>query len=123
MKISNSEFQIMSVLWTEAPQTVGQIIGRVQKDSKWHPNTIKTMLIRLVQKGAVTREKDGKRYFYKPMLTRGNYVSAESDDFLDFLFSGRMGPLVAHFAERKKLSKQDIDEIEKILNLIKTEND
>ena len=109
----------MSVLWRESPLTVGQIIERAQDGSDWHPNTIKTLLSRLTEKGAVSRKKDGKRFFYVPAVKRSEIVTSESVQFLNQFFDGKMAPLVAHFADQKKLTKQDIEEIEQIINSIK----
>lgn len=119
MQVTNTEMQVLAILWSESPLTVGQIIERVQADSEWHPNTIKTILTRLVEKKAVARRKDGKQYFYRPTVSRKEFLSSRSDGFLDQFFNGRMAPLLAHFAERKKLSKKDIAEIEQILESLK----
>ena len=58
MDLSKSEQRVLDVLWNEQPLTVGQVIERLQKDSDWHENTIKTLLTRLVQKKAVARRKE-----------------------------------------------------------------
>lgn len=119
MKISNSELQVMSILWDESPLTVGQVIERAQDDTDWHPNTIKTILSRLVDKDAVSKLKDGKRFFYAPLLARSGVMTSQSEQLLHKFFNGKMAPLVAHFANQKKLTKNDIEEIEAILNSIK----
>lgn len=121
MKISDSELQVIDILWQESPLTVGQIIERTQAHCDWHANTIKTILSRLCDKQAVSREKDGKRFFYSAAVAREEVVSKEADGFLDQFFNGRMAPLVAHFANRKKLTKQEIEEIEKILHELKND--
>jgi len=123
MNISKSELQVLDILWNESPLTVGQIIERLQAVTVWHANTIKTMLTRLLNKGAVLRNKDGKRYFYAPGITRNSVVSEESEGFLSRFFEGKMAPFVAHFAENKQLSKSDIKEIELILKKLKKDND
>ncbi|MEX0619480.1 MAG: BlaI/MecI/CopY family transcriptional regulator [Pseudohongiellaceae bacterium] len=119
MQVTNPEIQVLDVLWNESPLTVGQIIERVQADSDWHHNTIKTILTRLVKKNAVQRKKDGGQYFYWPELSREAFLSSRSDGFLDQFFNGRMAPLLAHFAERKKLTRKDINEIEQVLESLK----
>lgn len=119
MQVTNTEMQVLAVLWSDSPLTVGQIIERVQADSDWHPNTIKTILTRLIKKKAIARRKDGKQYFYRATLSREEFLSSRSDGFLEQFFNGRMAPLLAHFAQRKKLSGKDIEEIEQILESIK----
>ena len=110
---------ILEVLWAESPLTVGQVIERVQGDSSWHANTIKTMLTRLRDKQIVQRHKDGRRFFYGPMVAREDVVTKEATGLLSQFFNGQMAPLVAHFADRKALSKADIADIEKILKELK----
>jgi predicted transcriptional regulator len=119
MELSKSEQRVIDVLWSEQPLTVGQIIERLQAHTDWHANTIKTLLTRLVEKKAVARRKDGGRFFYRPLVTREAMLTKESEGLLKRFFDGQMAPLVAHFADRRKLSKRDIEEIEKVLAELK----
>lgn len=119
MNISKSEHHVLEALWTEAPLTVGQIVERVQSKSDWHENTIKTLLIRLVTKKAVRRRKDGKRFFYEPLVTKEAVVATEAEGLLGRFFDGQMPALFAHFADQKKLSRRDIEEMEAILKRLK----
>jgi BlaI family penicillinase repressor len=119
MELSKSEQRVIDVLWNEQPLTVGQIIERLQAQTDWHANTIKTLLTRLIEKKAVARRKDGGRFFYRPIVTREAMLTKESEGLLRRFFDGQMAPLVAHFADRRKLSKRDIEDIEKILAELK----
>ena len=123
MNISTSEQQLLDILWNESPLTVGQIIERVQVSTDWHANTIKTMLTRLSNKGAVERNKDGGRYFYSASVTRNEIVQEETEGFLERFFDGKMAPLVAHFAKNKNMSNEELSEIEEILAKLKKNND
>jgi BlaI family transcriptional regulator, penicillinase repressor len=117
MNLSKSEQQVLEVLWSEQPLTVGQVIERLRARSDWHENTIKTLLTRLLDKKAVARRKDGGRFFYRSLVTRDDILMKESQGLLNRFFDGQMAPLVAHFAD--KLSKRDIEGIEKILAELK----
>jgi predicted transcriptional regulator len=119
MNISKSEHYVLEALWETSPLTVGQIVERVQAKSEWHENTIKTLLVRLVNKKAVRRRKDGKRFFYEPLVTKEAVVDTEADGLLSRFFNGQMPALIAHFADQKKLSRRDIDEMEAILKRLK----
>lgn len=119
MNISKAELEVLKTLWSDQPLTVGQIIERVQTSEDWHDNTIKTLLTRLYEKGAVDRKKDGRRFFYSPLVLKDDVVEKEAVGLLDRFFNGQMAPLLAHFADRKKLSKKDVAEIEKILKELK----
>lgn len=113
--ISNAELELMQALWVQHPLTVGQVIERVKTNNDWHDNTIKTMLNRLVKKTLVARYRDGGRYFYTPLVSRGDYLTRASEGLLGRFFEGKLAPLVAHFAAQDKLSAKDVAEIEAIL--------
>ena len=115
MDLTKSEQRVLEVLWGESPLTVGQVIERLQERTDWHENTIKTLLTRLVEKKAAARARDGGRFFYRPLVSRDAMLTKESEGLLKRFFDGQMAPLVAHFADRRKLSKRDIEAIEKIL--------
>ena len=119
VNISKSEHCVLEALWDSSPLTVGQIDERVQVKSDWHENTIKTLLVRLVNKKAVRKRKDGKRFFYEPLVTKEAVVDTETEGLLGRFFNGQMPALIAHFAEQKKLSKRDIEEMEAILKRLK----
>ena len=95
----------------------------MQSRVEWHENTVKTLLTRLLQKEAVQRNKDGRRFFYEPLITREEVVSSEAEGLLKRFFDGRMQHLVAHFADQKKLSNKDIQEMEEILERLKKDAD
>jgi predicted transcriptional regulator len=81
--------------------------------------TIKTMLGRLLAKGVLTHEEDGRRYLYRPAVSREDYAAQESTRLIDRLFGGKVTPLVAHLAQRDRLSPRDIAEIEALLKALK----
>jgi predicted transcriptional regulator len=119
-RASESEMQVLSALWDEAPQTAADLTRRIGAINGWTQATVKTLLARLVQKGAVTAEADGRRYLYRPAIDRAEAVGEESQRFVDRLFGGRVSPLIAHLAEREALSDADIVEIEALLRKLKS---
>jgi BlaI family penicillinase repressor len=114
-RASESEMQVLSALWDDAPQTAADLTSRIGKINGWTQATVKTLLARLVQKGAVTAEADGRRYLYSPAVARADAVGEESQRFVDRLFGGRVSPLIAHLADREALTDTDIAEIEALL--------
>ncbi|EIM00110.1 MULTISPECIES: BlaI/MecI/CopY family transcriptional regulator [Rhodanobacter] len=116
--ISEAESLVMEPLWRESPLASEQIVAAVQADSDWHEKTIRTLLNRLLGKGAVSAEKDGRRYLYSPVLSREQWQSQESRNLLDRVFGGRVAPLLAHFSRHEKLSAKDVDELRKLLDAI-----
>jgi predicted transcriptional regulator len=81
----------------------------------WQVATVKTLLNRLLRKGAVRASKLGRRYFYAPVLKRDQWLLQESTALLERLFNGRMASLVAHFIQHRKLSSGDIRALRKLL--------
>ncbi|WP_428682972.1 BlaI/MecI/CopY family transcriptional regulator [Sphingopyxis sp.] len=119
-RASESEMQVLSALWDKAPQTAADLTQRIGKINGWTQATVKTLLARLVQKGAVTAEADGRRYLYRPAIDRAEAVGEESQRFVDRLFGGRVSPMIAHLAEREALTDTDIAEIEALLRKLKS---
>ena len=118
-RISSAEHEVMEVLWSEAPLTAAEVAERVPADRGWSIRTVKTLLYRLLAKGVLSHEEEGRRYLYRPAVERDDYVAQESRRLLDRLFGGRVTPLVAHLAERDVLSERDIAEIEALLKALK----
>jgi len=118
MSISDAESLVMDVLWNDYPLSAEEVVAALAKTTDWQEPTIKTLLNRLLNKGAIAAERDGRRYLYRPLLSRADYVHSESKSLLDRLFDGRVAPLVAHFSERRKLSKKDIAELKRLIGEI-----
>jgi BlaI family penicillinase repressor len=106
----------MQVLWSEAPLTANQVIQQLAPESGWNPRTIKTMLNRLVNKGALRFDTEGKRYLYRPAVSRDACVRGESRTFLARVFGGKLGPMLAHFVQDTRLTKADINQLKRLLD-------
>jgi len=115
MEISDAESTVMEVLWARSPRASDEVIAELASAQDWQEPTIRTLLNRLLNKGAITAERDGRRYLYTPVLRRDDWVNAQSRGLLDRLFKGRVAPLVAHFSEQGKLSRKDIAELRRII--------
>lgn len=118
-RISDAEHAVMEVLWEESPLTAQDVAERVPAERGWSANTVKTLLGRLLAKNAIAHEEEGRRYLYRPLVQREDYVAGELQRLIDRLFGGKLTPLVAHLAERDQLTAQDIAEIEAILKELK----
>lgn len=118
-RISDAEHAVMEVLWEEAPLTAQDVAERVDPGRGWSANTVKTLLGRLLAKAVIAHEAEGRRYLYRPLVARDDYVARESRRLMDRLFGGRLTPLVAHLAERDELTAGDIAEIEALLKALK----
>ena len=119
-RIAEGEYAVMEVLWNDAPLTAAEVAERVPADRGWSLPTVKTMLSRLLAKGVLTHEEDGRKYLYRPAIRREDYVAEESGRLIDRMFGGRLSPLVAQLAARDRLSDADIEEIEALLRELKS---
>ncbi len=115
MSISDAESLVMEVLWEKNPATSDDVVVELAKSTDWQEPTIKTLLNRLLKKRAIAAVRDGRRYLYRPLLKREDYIHAASTTLLDRLFGGRVAPLVAHFSERRKLTRKDIAELKRLI--------
>jgi predicted transcriptional regulator len=104
----------MNVLWQKSPAATEDIIAALA-DTGWHASTIKTLLSRLLKKGAIDAQRDGRRYLYSPLIKRERWLIDESTSLLDRLFGGRIAPFVAHFSRARKLTKRDIAELKRLI--------
>ena len=118
MQISDAEAVVMDVLWKRSPLSAEDVVASLSSRQDWQDATVKTLLNRLLKKGAIDAEKDGRRYLYAPVLQREAWVQGESESLLDRVFGGRVAPLVAHFSEHRKLSRKDIADLRKLLEEI-----
>ncbi|MES2402968.1 MAG: BlaI/MecI/CopY family transcriptional regulator [Pseudomonadota bacterium] len=114
--ISEAESQVMERLWREAPQGSEELAAALQPAMNWHENTVRTLLNRLIRKGAVRAEREGRRYLYSPVLTREQWQAHESRSLLDRVFGGKIAPLLVHFSRNEKLSAKDVAELRKLVD-------
>ena len=118
-RISEAEMHLLQLLWEDSPQGAVEIAERIGADRGWSIKTVKTLLSRLVAKGAITAETHGRRYLYRPAVEREPVVADEARGLLDRLFGGRVSPLVAQLADQKQLSDEDIAELEALVRSLK----
>ena len=114
-RISEAEHAIMEVIWDRHPVSATDICGEICEPRGWSMPTVKTLLSRLVGKGALATEPDGRRFLYTPLIERVDYVDGESRRLVDRLFGGRAASLFAHLAESEALTDEDLGEIERLL--------
>jgi len=122
-EISKTEFEVLEVLWLQHPASANEIIAKLNENKEWHEKTVKTLLNRMVKKGAVGFEKQQRTYIYTPLLERDSYTLKESKSLLERMFSGKIAPLVAGFAKSDELSKQDISELKQLIDKWEQDNE
>ncbi|MEL6258471.1 MAG: BlaI/MecI/CopY family transcriptional regulator [Pseudomonadota bacterium] len=120
MQITQAEIEIMKVIWRRPGIGASEIAEALADDQDWTIRTIKTLLARLVDKGALATEPDGRRYLYRPLVEEAAYQTKAAGQLVDRLFGGRAAPLVAHLADARGLSEDDIAELEALLGKLKS---
>ena len=117
-KLAQSEWKVMRVLWaSDKPMPAYDIIQKLSATTDWQPKTIKTLLNRLLKKGAVRFKRYKNLYLYYPLLTEAACVKAESDSFVKRCFDGALEPMLAHFVQQRKLKPSEIQELKRILDV------
>lgn len=115
MKITAAESLVMDVLWRHSPRTSEDLIAELAPAQSWSEATVRTLLGRLVKKGAVAADPDGRRFLYRPLVAREAYALAESETLIERLFGGRLSPFLVQFADRNKLTPEDLAELKRMI--------
>jgi len=115
-RISEAEWEVMQVVWDGAPIGASEIVEQLTPSFGWNHRTIRTMLNRLVSKGALTYREQGNRYLYRARVKRESYVRKHSRSFVDKIFSGDAASMLVHFVENEYLSEDELARLRKVLN-------
>jgi BlaI family penicillinase repressor len=112
VQITDAELEIMKVLWERGTATSPMILADISKGGNRNRNTVKTLLLRLVQKGAVKYEEINSRtYKYTPIITKDEYTSYSSDTFLNKIFGGSVDKMLLNFVRDEKISKESLQRL------------
>lgn len=114
-RISDSEWTVMRVFWNRGEATASDAVAALEDETHWKPKTIQTLIRRLVQKGALTYEKLGREFLYRPAVDEKICERAASREFLDRVFQGRLAPFLATFVETNHCSDEDLAELKRLL--------
>jgi BlaI family penicillinase repressor len=116
-EISQSEWDVMNVLWAaDAPLAANDVVDRLAGVRDWSPRTVKTLLNRLINKGALAYEPQGKRYLYRPRVPREQCVREETRSFLSRVFANAPGAMLLQFVAQAKLTPQEVEALRKLLD-------
>lgn len=113
--ITEAESRLMDRLWHVAPQTAEQLAQALRHSTGWHHNTVRTLLTRLRDKGAIKATREGRRFLYAPLLTREVWQTRRSRRLLNEVFGGNMGSLLVHFSQHEQLDADAVDELRKLV--------
>lgn len=109
-KITDAELEVMEALWQGEDLTLAQVKERVTARTGWSGDTVKTLLRRLVEKGAAAQERRGV-YHYRPLVRRAELEDYKTRTLIDQLYDGKARDLVAALVERRQLDRSDVAEL------------
>ena len=116
-KISDSELEVMKVLWqAEDALPVTEIREALQKSRGWEATTVKTLVSRLVQKGVIRQEKRNV-FYYSPLISEREYNDWATNDLIQRLYNGSARDLVAALVDSAGLSQSDLDELRQMFHV------
>lgn len=115
-QISEAEFEVMKVVWKFAPINTNEITERLLKTTSWGAKTIQTLIKRLVTKGALTYEKQGRIFVYTPLVEENEYINEQSNSFLNRFYDGDISAMLSTYLENNQLSKTELQHLRSILS-------
>lgn len=114
-RISAAESQVMAVVWANDGAGADDILAAVGPANAWTPSTVRTLIHRLIRKGALVSERRRGRTIYAPRLARETWLTAEGQGLLDRLFDGRLAGLVAHLTREKAVAPEDLARLKRLV--------
>lgn len=123
LTISKTELSVMEAIWQHFPCSAEQVIERLNQNGQWHEKTAKTLIYRLLKKGAIEHQKKGRQYWYSPCIEREVFKQQQSNSFVGEVFNGKVSHLVAAFAQDNSLSQSDVSELKAIIEQWEQNND
>ena len=115
-QISESEFEIMKIVWKYAPISTNEITEKLLQTTSWSPKTIQTLIKRLVIKGALTYEKQSRVFIYTPLVKESEYIGQESNSFLNRYYNGDITAMLSAYIENDRLSEAEINTLRSLLS-------
>jgi len=115
IRISEAEWEIMNVVWRQEPVAANTIVEELREKKQWSLATVRTLLRRLVNKGAVGQKAEGKRYIYTALVSMEACVRQESESLWERVLGHAPSSALIYLVKRADLSKEDIQELKRIL--------
>lgn len=123
--VSDAEIEILQQLWNKSPQSAQEIIESLQLSAAGnvHPKTVKTLINRLLNKGALGFHEKNRKYYYFPIIEKEVFYAEKTSSFLNKFFNGEITPLLTFFTQQKKLNDTELAELKQLLEKLEDDND
>ena len=115
-KLSESEWEIMNVLWDNGPSALGEVFQGLDGDRNWSYDTVKVLMHRMTDKGWLDTRRVGSSYLYSPAVERSTAVRQAFQEFSRRVLDGMLSPVVAYLCEEQNLSEDDLNKLERLLD-------
>jgi BlaI family penicillinase repressor len=115
MRLSDAEWTVMQAVWNRAPASARDVLDDVGEETGWAYTTVKTLLARLVEKGALSEDRQANINIYEPRITRDEARGSALRSLLDRAFDGTFGSLFQHLIKEERLSARDVRTLERML--------
>ena len=116
VKLTASEWNVLSCLWERSPQTVMELVAELSRRVGWAKSTTVTTVRRMEEKGLLHWKQAGKAKAYSPAVEREQAVTAETRSFLDRVYQGSVGLMMSAMAQRQELTAEEIAQLRAILD-------
>ena len=116
LNISDSELEVLRELWETPSLTARQLTDKVLARTDWSEPTLKTLLLRLLQKNAVSRSREGKVFVYRALLDKEEYRFLAGRSLLDRFFNGIAGDFLTCLVKNDSISPEEIDALKELLD-------
>ncbi len=113
--LTQAEWQLMEKLWDHAPQTGRELTEAMAAQTGWNRSTTLTLLRRLMEKGAVRCDAQGRKNIFYPAVCREDAAAQQTRDLLGRVYKGSLSMLVSEMTKREALPQREIDELHALL--------
>ena len=114
-QISEAEYEVMKVIWEAAPVSTNEVTDKLHQSTDWSPNSIQTLLKRLVQKGAVSYRKESSVFVYTPLVKQTEYLEHENSHFLQRFYNGNFASMLTSYLDNDSFTEKELDELRELL--------
>jgi BlaI family penicillinase repressor len=121
-KITEAEWTVMRVFWEKGEAALGEVVRALESQLDWKPRTVQSLMRRLVDKGALTAENQGRDFRYRPAFTQDECQLDEGRSFLQRVFDGRLTPFVAAMVEKQEVSPDELRALRELLDAAERNN-
>lgn len=115
-KITEAEWTVMRVFWDLGEGALSDVVRALEDHLHWKPRTVQSLMRRLVDKGALIAESQGRDFRYRPAFSQDECQRDESRSFLQRVFEGRLTPFVAAMVEKQEVSRDELRELRALLD-------